>query len=88
MADAAQPQAAQLPEALGRDGFASRVFLMASSSFVAAFAALCAALWTGKVDGAQFVEAVQWLVTSVGTTYGLANVGQRLAGALGLKAMQ
>jgi len=87
MADATSP-ATQLPEALGRDGFASRVFLVASGSFAAAFAAFCAALWTGKIDGAVFVEAVKWLVTSVGTTYGLANVGQRIAASLGLKAMQ
>lgn len=73
MADAAQEPTYQ------HDGYKSRVLAVAASAFLLPFLFGSVALALGWLDSAQWVDMVKWLGTTVPTTYGLANVGQRLA---------
>jgi hypothetical protein len=82
---AAQPTSAALPEALGHDGLASRVFMLSSAAFALPFLVATLAFWIGKLDASAWVELTQWLVTSVGATYGITNMGQRLAAAFAVR---
>jgi hypothetical protein len=77
-----------LPEVLGHDGLASRVFVLSTAALVLPFLVATAAFWVGKLDAHAWVDLTQWLVTSVGATYGITNMGQRLAAALAVRGRQ
>ena len=83
---AAQPPApVNVPDALGHDGMASRVFLLSTAAFVLPFGIASVAFFTGRLEAPAWVEMSQWLVTSVCATYGVTNMGQRLATAFALR---
>lgn len=65
--------------AKSHDGWKSRTLWVAAVAFLLPFAVVTFMVFWGKAEASLWADVVKWLGTTVPTTYGLANVGQRLA---------
>jgi hypothetical protein len=77
-----------IPDVLGHDGPRSRSLWVAAGFSGAALLASCVLLWWGKIDAAQWLEAMKW-TTGLGVLgYGGINLGQRGAAVAALHVQQ